>query len=140
MKSARVILCGVIILGMSVQAVATEREEVRLYNQGVAANKRGDLNEAIRCYSKAIKLRPDSSALFFVRGRAYRLNKQYDNAISDLTRAIALKPSYAEAYNHRGVAYVGKGLNQQAMADFKKACEFGCRDGCANVKIFKERK
>jgi tetratricopeptide (TPR) repeat protein len=104
---------------------------------GVAANKKGDLDEAIRCYSKAISLKSDSAALFFVRGRAYWQKDQYDNAVSDLSRAIALNPRYAEAYNHRGVTYIGKGENQKALADFKKACELGYKDGCANVRKFK---
>jgi tetratricopeptide (TPR) repeat protein len=135
---ARITICVVFLFAANLQAGAAEKEYVRLYNQGVAANKRGALDEAIRCYTQAIKLRPDSSALFFVRGRAYRQNGKYDNAISDLTRAIALKPGYAEAYNHRGVTYIGKGLSRNAMADFKKACELGSSDGCANAKKLKK--
>jgi tetratricopeptide (TPR) repeat protein len=130
----------IFLFAANLQAGAAEKEYVRLYKQGVAANKKGELGEAIRCYSKAIKLRPDSSALFFVRGRAYRQNDQYDNAISDFTRAIELKPGYAEAYNHRGVTYIGKGLFQNATADFKKACTLGSGNGCANAKKSKEGK
>ena len=34
---------------------------------------------------------------------------EHDKAISDLTRAIEIKPDYAGAYNNRGVAYDRKG-------------------------------
>ena len=86
---------------------------MKIYQQGVAANKKGDLDEAIRCYSKAISLKPDSADLFFVRGRAYKQKDQYDMAVSDLTRAIALNPRYAEAYNHRGVPISEKGRSRR---------------------------
>jgi tetratricopeptide (TPR) repeat protein len=43
-----------------------------------------------------------------------------DNAIQDYSRAIQLNPDYAEAYNNRGMAYVMKSNNQDAIADFKK--------------------
>ena len=129
----RIIICVFCLLVTATCGCAAEKEYEKLYRQGVEANKKGDLDEAIRLYSKAISLKPDSPALYFVRGRAYRMHDQYDNAINDFTRAIALKPSYAEAYNHRGVTYIGKGDSQRALADFKKACGLGSRDACANA-------
>ena len=141
MRLARAVIYGIFIFGLCGPAAAAAKEDVmKIYQQGVAANKKGDLDEAIRCYSKAISLKPDSADLFFVRGRAYKQKDQYDKAVSDLTRAIALNPRYAEAYNHRGVTYIGKGEKQKAMADFMKACELGSRDGCANVGKLKGTK
>lgn len=140
MLLTRIILSGIFFFGFCFQATAAEKEYVKYYKQGVVANKKGDFDEAIRYYSKSIRLKPDSAALFYVRGRAYTEKDQYDNAISDFTRAIALKPAYAEAYNHRGVTYIGKGQNSQAMADFKKACELGYKFGCTNAEKFKSMK
>jgi tetratricopeptide (TPR) repeat protein len=140
MLHARIIICGIFFFGFCIQATAAEKEYVKLYNQGVAANKKGDLDEAIRCYSRAISLKSDSYALYYVRGRVYSQNNQYDKAVSDLTRAITLKPGYAEAYNHRGVTYIGKGDKQKALADFRKACELGSKDGCGNVDKIKKGK
>jgi tetratricopeptide (TPR) repeat protein len=136
----RIIICGIFFFGLCFQTIAAEKEYVKLYNQGVVANKKGDFAEAIRYYSKAIALKPDSAELFYVRGRAYVEKEQYDYAISDFTRAITLKPAYAEAYNHRGVTYIGKGQKPQAMSDFKKACELGYKFGCANADKFKSGK
>ena len=140
MLLARIVICGIFFFGICIQATAAEKEYEKLYKQGVAANKKGDLDEAIRCYSRAISMKTDSSALYYVRGRAYSENGDYDKAVSDLTRAISLKPGYAEAYNHRGVTYIGKGDKQKSLADFKKACEQGSKNGCANVEKFKKEK
>ena len=137
---ARIVICGILFFGICHQATAAEKEYEKLYKQGVAANKKGDLDEAIRCYSRAISLKSDSYALYYVRGRAYRQKDQYDKAVSDLTRAITLKPGYAEAYNHRGVTFIGKGDKQKALADFRKACELGSKDGCGNVDKIKKEK
>lgn len=137
---ARIVICGIFFFGICIQATAAEKEYEKLYKQGVAANKKGDLDEAIRFYSKAISMKNDSSALYYVRGRAYCQNGEYDKAVGDLTRAVTLKPGYAEAFNHRGVTYIGKGEKQKALADFRKACELGSKNGCANVEKFKKEK
>lgn len=115
-------------------AIAGEQGYKELYRRGVEHNKKGELDQAIASYSKAIVLKPDSAGLFFVRGRAYMEKQQFDSAIGDLSKAIALKPAYAEAYNIRGVSYAGKGQKQLAMADFKKACDMGLNDACKNLK------
>ena len=141
MLLTRVVICGIFIFGLCGPAAAAAKEDAKkIYQEGVEANKKGNLDEAIRCYSKAINLRPDTAALYFVRGRAYTQKDQYDNAVRDLTRAIALNPRYAEAYNHRGLSYLGKGDSQKAMTDFRKACELGYADGCANVQKLKLKK
>jgi tetratricopeptide (TPR) repeat protein len=46
---------------------------------------------------------------------------RYEEALSDLTRAIELNPSYAWAVAHRGAIYRYQGQNEQAEADFRKA-------------------
>jgi tetratricopeptide (TPR) repeat protein len=140
MYLSRIAICFALVFSISTQAMAVEKEYEKLYKQGVAANKKGNLDEAIRCYSKAIALKPDSSPLFYVRGRAYSQHGEYDKAINDFTRAVTLKPDYAEAYNHRGVNHIGKGEMQKAMADFNMACKLGSSNGCANVNKFKEGK
>lgn len=47
--------------------------------------------------------------------------KDLDKQIELYTKAIDLKPDYANAYNNRGIAYYHKGDCDKAMADFNKA-------------------
>jgi tetratricopeptide (TPR) repeat protein len=49
--------------------------------------------------------------------------KEYDQAITDLNKAIELNPKYAAAYNDRALAYTNKGDFQRAVADVNKAVE-----------------
>lgn len=135
MSLIRIFVCALCLSAAAVTAVSAGESTYReLYRQGVEHNKKGELDEAIRLYGKAIALKPDSAALYFVRGRAYLQKEQYDNAIRDLGKAIALKADYAEAYNMRGLAYAGKNLTELATADFRKACTMGNKDGCRNLK------
>ncbi len=135
------IICGfmvaVVLSAASVCGAAGKVSKAQeLYQQGVELNKKGDYAGAIGYYTKALALKKNSAALYFVRGRAYRQNDQLELSEKDLSRAIALKPGYAEAYNHRGVTYVGLGKKKEALADFTKACRMGNIDACANEKKF----
>ena len=52
---------------------------------------------------------------------AYGVKGDDDRAIVDFTKAIELKPNYADAYYSRGVAYKNKNNPDRATADFHKA-------------------
>jgi len=47
--------------------------------------------------------------------------KEYDRAVEDATRAIALAPDYHDAYHNRGNAFAGKGEFAKAITDYNKA-------------------
>ena len=52
------------------------------------------------------------------RGIAYMSEGEYDCAIKDFTKAIEVKPDFAEGYNNRGVAYAEKSEMESAIEDF----------------------
>jgi tetratricopeptide (TPR) repeat protein len=58
---------------------------------------------------------------WFEKGKNYHLNKEYDKAIEAYTKAIALDPNYAYAYNNRGVTYGKKGQYDRAIEDYNRA-------------------
>ena len=55
------------------------------------------------------------------RGYEYRQKKEYEKAIADYSKAIAVKPNYAKAYHNRGVAYFFTNRDSLAILDFNKA-------------------
>ena len=55
------------------------------------------------------------------RGWVYYNREQYDLAIDDYSRAIALDPDYASGYSFRGMAYRYKPDPDRALADFDHA-------------------
>ncbi len=72
---------------------------------------------------KPPETKPDESKTYFYEAAAQLSNKQYDEAISNFTKAIEINPNYADAYFQRGVAYGMKGLHDQAISDSTKAIE-----------------
>lgn len=63
------------------------------------------------------------SETFYQRGGVCIDNRQYNLAIIEYTKAIALNPQYAKAYNNRGLAYYNNLQYDLARADFTKAIE-----------------
>ena len=53
---------------------------------------------------------------------------EYDRAIRDFDRALALKPGLVVAWKHRGIAHRGKGDYERAVADYDHAITFAPND------------
>lgn len=67
----------------------------------------------------------------FFRGVACQNVRQYAEAIEHYTKAIRVKPDFAEAYYNRGIAYSDKGDCDSAIADYTKAIELNPGDAAA---------
>jgi len=65
--------------------------------------------------------------VYFNRGFAYGRIGQYDQAISDLTKALEINPRFADAYLFRADAYAQIGKYDQAISDYTKALEINPR-------------
>lgn len=55
------------------------------------------------------------------RGQTYALKKRFDEAIQDYDEAAKLRPTDAEVFYSRGIAYANKGEDAKAKADMEKA-------------------
>src|SRR5262249_49738298 len=81
-------------------------QALEVYEQGVALHNKGDFQEAISEYTRAMEIHPDGPQPFMYlhRGLA-RLNmKDFKGAIADCNAAIGLDYELAEAYLYRGLA------------------------------------
>jgi tetratricopeptide (TPR) repeat protein len=93
----------------------------RYFSRGDAYYNKGNYDQAIEDYTKAINFNPDSAIEYCYRGDAYKNKGNYDQAIADYTKAISFDPNNMEAYFGRGVAYKSKGNYDLAIADYNKA-------------------
>jgi tetratricopeptide (TPR) repeat protein len=80
-----------------------------------------DHDEEFRCFSQAIRLKPDFAEAYINRGYALAAKGDHDGALKDYTEAIRLKPDFAEAYNNRGIAHDEKGDFDGAIEDYTEA-------------------
>jgi Flp pilus assembly protein TadD len=97
---------------------------------GLAAQNRGDYDEAIRLFTKAIESGDLSQetliSVYNSRANTWDAKRDYDHAIADYSKAIELSPKNAIAkltYYGRGYAWRKKGDYDRAIADYTKAIE-----------------
>lgn len=88
---------------------------------GINRIAKGDLDNAIEDFNRAIALNPDLAEAFSNRGIAYRRKGLYDHAIADYSKSLVLNPHNAETYNKRGFSWYQKGSLKQAIDDFNHA-------------------
>lgn len=101
-----------------------ESEAVIHLFKGGACRLKGQTDEAIVEYNKALEISPKLAMAYYARGKAYCIKRQYDHGISDLNKAIELNPRFHSAYLQRGFSYAeGKGQFDKAISDYTKAIE-----------------
>jgi tetratricopeptide (TPR) repeat protein len=78
-----------------------------LNNLGNVLCELKEFNDALNCFSLAIKLSSSSNAsLFFNRGRANHINKNYLDAINDYITALHISPHFLDAQNNLSLCYI----------------------------------
>lgn len=92
----------------------------------LAINQCGDLDQVsfteqiIKDTTKGLKINPEGTYFLLMRGRSYGDLGQYDKALSDLDKAIDLKPDYADAFVERGYVKQKMGDLRGAEEDYNK--------------------
>lgn len=85
--------------------------------------QRGNKEQAIESYTKAIDLDSNFNSAYNNRGLANANLGRLEQAISDYGKAILINPEYVRAYNNRGNAYLRLGRYEDAIGDFSMAME-----------------
>jgi tetratricopeptide (TPR) repeat protein len=88
------------------------------FERGVSAT---DVDEQVRCYTEAIRLKPDYPYAFNNRGVARKDKGDVEGALNDYTDAIRLKPDFVEAFTNRGLDRNGTGDVEGALKDLNEA-------------------
>ena len=97
------------------------------YFKGVGYGFKGQNDQAIADFTKAIEINPRFAYAYYNRGNAYGRKGHYDQAISDFTKAIEIDSRFAMPYFSRGYAYGCKGQHDKAISDYNKAIEINPR-------------
>jgi tetratricopeptide (TPR) repeat protein len=108
---------------------AVQAQVVKLANEGVAKQNKGDYNGAVASYTKALQLSPQDLQILLFRARvnAFALNNARA-AIEDATKIIALAPKSAEVYFLRGISYLNSQRLVEAEKDLEQALKYGPLD------------
>jgi Flp pilus assembly protein TadD len=107
----------------------SESRNPKFYNnRGIAYGEKGQYDQAIADFNKAIEINPRYDKAYNNRGIVYRLKGQYDQAISDFNKAIEINPTDAQAYNNLAWLFAtakvpGFRNGEKAVVLALKACE-----------------
>ena len=88
---------------------------------GVALAKEGRVEEAIKHYSEALRVRPDFAAAHFNLGNEKDKQGKFDEAIIHSREALRINPNFAEAHNQLGNVMVKQGRMDEALNHYSKA-------------------
>ncbi|MCP4261512.1 MAG: tetratricopeptide repeat protein [Planctomycetes bacterium] len=102
------------------------KEAKDYYDRGVVRLEKGETDDAISVFTKAIKKRPGYGMAHYYRAMAYLYEKEYDKAIADHTKAIEIdEQRFAVAYAERALIYYIKKDYDKAWEDVHKAQSLG---------------
>ncbi|NAS89258.1 hypothetical protein C4E24_05910, partial [ANME-1 cluster archaeon AG-394-G21] len=93
------------------------------YNMGIAYGNKGEIDEEIKCYKKAIEIKPDEHEAWYNMGIAYGNKGEIDEEIKCYDEAIKINPNFAEAYGNKGITFLITRKYDEAKVELKKAEE-----------------
>jgi thioredoxin-like negative regulator of GroEL len=104
--------------------------------RGEAEAKAGELGKAVGDFKRVLELAPDRKDAHLALANVYAGNRQYDEAIDYLTRAIRLDPNWQQgmAYALRASAHQAKGELDAAKLDYTEACRRGTLSACSSQR------
>ena len=80
--------------------------------------KTKEYDEAIKHYTKSIRLDDFEPTTYANRALAYIKNTEYGKGLEDCNKALDLKNDYIKAYYRRGICYMGLKKFKEGMYDF----------------------
>ena len=96
-------------------------EPIRWYDYGVRQQQRGNLEEAVRAYTEALRLDPEMAPAYSNRGSAYLNMGRPELAIADADEAISREPRQPVAYSVLGNAHHALGKAHQEREEQEQA-------------------
>jgi len=88
----------------------------------------GQWRDAVRLLDSALTVTPRDAARLQQRGRALRELEQFEKALADYTRAIAVDRRFAAAYAGRAIVQQRLGNGKASFADIDSARALGMND------------
>jgi tetratricopeptide (TPR) repeat protein len=92
---------------------------------------RGEIEDSIKAFTRAIEAGAPEAITYLSRGAAYMKLKDADRAIEDFSVAIQKDADNARAYYYRGAARMLKDELEEAIEDLTRAIELNPENGAA---------
>lgn len=123
---ARVVVRAVLVVGA--MTAASPRPAVSQSSPIDRALAASQWREAVRLLDSALTVTPRDATRLQQRGRAHRELEEFDQALADYTKAIAVDRRFAAAYGGRAIVQQRLGNAKAAFADIDSARALGMND------------
>ena len=97
---------------------------VKLFHEAYHRQMEGELEEAINLYRQSIHCYPTAEAYTFL-GWTLSFQGQYEDAIEECKKAIAVDPDFGNPYNDIGAYLINLGKLDEAIPWLEKAMQAG---------------
>ncbi len=109
--------------GPSKEVAAKAAELKKTFEDGVAASRAGNHDEAISKFQAALAINDKCYDCYYNIGYSYSQKKEYEKAEEAYKKAVELKPDYSEAYNGLANVYNAERKFDLAADASKKAMD-----------------
>ena len=89
--------------------------------RGLQQVKAHDFSNALRSFSDAVALKPDSAPAHYSRGTMFEHIEQYGAALRDFQEAVRLDPRYVFAHTQLGACLAHFRRDDEALAEYQRA-------------------
>jgi tetratricopeptide (TPR) repeat protein len=128
---AKVIVCYLAVLIVSLPLSAQDSQFERTFQQGTQASRIGQWQEAAEAFAKAVTLDPTSAPAYFNLGLAQLQQGHVDDALVALNRTVVLAPKFHGANLFLGIARYRKNDYKGAAAALKSEVRLDPRNAQA---------
>jgi tetratricopeptide (TPR) repeat protein len=101
----------------------TSNNDTAHNNLGIALSRKGDVDQALLHFEKALQIKPKRRKLHYNMAVALVQKGKIDDAIANYQRELEIQPEFAEAHNNLGILLAQKGRTDEAIAHLQKALE-----------------
>jgi len=116
----------ILVLVSAVSAVAAEDDTKtldRLFIEGVDAFKASEWNTAMERFNQVLQAEPDHTGALNYRAQVYIIRREFDKAMADIDRAIALEPKQHRFACTKGLIFEHLGNAEKALEWYTKALD-----------------
>ncbi|MFA5251012.1 MAG: tetratricopeptide repeat protein [Phycisphaerae bacterium] len=104
-------------------------------NMGVLEDNRGNIEQAIRHYYRAIEIYPDDFVMHYNLGNIFKSQGKFEEAVVYYLKAIQFKPNYASAHNNLANTLKIQGKIDEAIEHYKTALTLEPRDAKTHYNL-----
>ena len=92
-------------------------------NRGLELHRKGQLEEAVSCYQKALRINPNLAGVYNNMGAGLQGLGRMEEALSSFEMAVKIRPDYVEAFNNMGNLLQQMGRIDEAVSCYQEVLE-----------------